>query len=228
MSATRRGRDRNVLDDYPTPGWCVHRLLEKYHLPGGNWLEPTAGFGNIICAANQVRQDIQWTANDIQARNRERIKKNTDLPDSALHTYDIRQVSTDWLRYFAVYLSNPPYDLALDVAQKGIEAGIWTVLLLRLAWLASERRNTWLQAHPPDVCVIPNRPRFLITPLRETVKLKDGSTRSRNVGGDATDYGWAIWPPYRTAGPTTLMLLNTTSLQERQASHLEMVARSRV
>ena len=52
MSATNRGAVRNEHDFYPTPAWCVHRLLEAVPLPAGRWLEPCVGDGAKIGRAH--------------------------------------------------------------------------------------------------------------------------------------------------------------------------------
>jgi hypothetical protein len=43
MSSTNRGAAREPADNYPTPSWCVRRLLEAVELPPGRWLEPACG-----------------------------------------------------------------------------------------------------------------------------------------------------------------------------------------
>lgn len=87
MTATGRGAERVDLDAYPTPSWCVRRLLEAVDLPlelpaergtlthgtrGARWLEPCAGDGAIIRAANAYctaagkAAEIFWHANELR------------------------------------------------------------------------------------------------------------------------------------------------------------------
>lgn len=60
MSSTARGAVRKREDYYPTPGWCVRRLLEATttKLDGKRWLEPGAGMGHIIRAAQPLRPRV--------------------------------------------------------------------------------------------------------------------------------------------------------------------------
>lgn len=176
MSATNRGTVRIEGDAYYTPGWCVDALLNAVPLPGGVWLEPACGDGAIIRAVSEFphRDDvITWRALDIDGRGFGRV------PCSAM--------VGDFLQYepferFDVAITNPPYTLAMDFVQKALEHASVVVMLLRLPWLASQKRSAWLKEHCPDVYVLPKRPSFT-----------GGAT-------DATDYAWMVWTqlPQRT------------------------------
>lgn len=146
MSATGRSDVRVESDYYPTPAWCVHRLLEAVRLPGGAWLEPCVGDGAIVRA---VERAVAW------------------------RTYDIREDSvagtvTDFLRLEPhpalmcdVCLTNPPYSLAMEFVQHAMKHAHVTAMLLRLNFLGSEGRAQFFRAHPPSVYVLPNRPSFV-------------------------------------------------------------------
>ena len=67
MSATGRGAERRASDYYPTPAWCIWRLLDALSLPCRcTWLEPAAGDGAIVRAVNAVVPDLDWVAVDIR------------------------------------------------------------------------------------------------------------------------------------------------------------------
>lgn len=167
MSATGRGSERVARDYYPTPEWCVTRLLEDVKLPGGRWLEPAVGDGAIARAVNAFRSDVQWTTCDI------RPECNADVTADyvALGCPDL-----DW--HGDVVCTNPPFSLAMDFVVESMRRARFVVLLLRLNWLGSEDRAAWLRRHAPSVFVLPNRPSFA----------EDGGT-------DATEYGWYVWGP---------------------------------
>lgn len=61
-----------------------------------------------------------------------------------------------------------------------------TAFLLRLNWLASQKRAFWLRKNTPSVYVLPKRPSFT------------------GKGTDATDYCWAVWR--RDVAPTVVIL----------------------
>jgi len=68
-------------------------------------------------------------------------------------------------------------------------------MLLRLNFLASERRQEWMKTDTPDVYVLPNRPSF------------------RGKGSDATEYAWFVWDTFSTG---RIFILDLTSKTVRQ------------
>lgn len=203
MSATgRKPGVRPAYDDFATPSWCLTRLLEAVPLPGGGWLEPCAGAGGIIKAVNARRNDVAWTAVEIQDKYEDALKAlETDVEIG-----DFLERPSEANGYpapFAVAITNPPYLLAEEVARKCQALAEITVLLLRVNFLAGApvkhpERYTWLSAWTPDIYVLPNRPSF------------DGE------GTDATEYCWMVWNRHRVNERGMVRLLGTTPKEERQ------------
>src|SRR5260370_30448823 len=74
--------ERHESDFYATPRWTVHRLLEVLHLPGGNWLEPGAGEGDLIRAVAETgRNDINWTALELRPECKSHLEKLKPRPE---------------------------------------------------------------------------------------------------------------------------------------------------
>jgi hypothetical protein len=195
MSSTNRGGTRNDNDLYETPGWCVDRLMEKITLPGGNWLEPGSGSGNIIRAVNTHRQDIRWTAVEKYVLRPERLQAAVG-PQGVIEHHSF----LEWQPFgrYRVAMGNPPYSRAMEFILRSRLAADHVVMLLRLNFLGSEARQDFLQRCPPDIYVLPNRPSFT-----------GGKT-------DSTEYAWFHWPPQdRPAG--LIQVLNTTPKKERCA-----------
>lgn len=199
-SKNRKARDQNPSEYFPTPAWCVDRFLEKKLLPGGRWLEPCAGHGDIIAATNafgyQTEKPIHWTANELR----------TDTEDKlAEYAHEVR--IGDYLAWepphrYNVSISNPPFSIAMEVILKALEMSGWVVMLLRLNYLGTTDRNEFFQTRMPDIYVIPERPSF------------DGK------GTDSIEYAWFVWGPgaldrVRTEGKVSV--LNTTPLEIRNA-----------
>lgn len=79
-SATNRGAERIPFDYYPTPPWCVHRLLDRHgrelFRPGVHVLEPTVGDGSIVRAVKdwqsfasltpEFADCVEWTGVDLR------------------------------------------------------------------------------------------------------------------------------------------------------------------
>jgi hypothetical protein len=76
---------------------------------------------------------------------------------------------------FDVVITNPPYNRSLDFVETSMHWAPIVVMLLRLDWLTSQKRNAFIQEHLPDVYVLPNRPSFT------------------NQGTDSTGYAWFVW-----------------------------------
>ena len=172
MSATNRGAIRHKDDAYYTPAWCVRALLATVQLPGGNWLEPAVGDGAIVRAVNEVRRDVEWTINDID------LSRVGDLLACGWgqSPYTAAGFEFEVEDIHAVVITNPPFSQALEFVQGAMKDGKIVVMLLRLNWLASQKRNRFLLDNAPSVYVLPRRPSFT----------NDGKT-------DATDYAWFVW-----------------------------------
>jgi hypothetical protein len=197
MSATNRGGERRDRDFYPTPAWCVRRLLDELPLRmmQGNWLEPAAGDGAIVRAVRRwnvgaSRENrIRWTSTDIVAPSRR------PPPGFAVRDYLTWKLQ---VHAFDVAITNPPFCLDEVFVEKMRRDAKVAIALLRLDWIASAERNPLMRRHPPDLYVLPDRPSFT----------GDGET-------DAQTYGWFVWGLGRGG---SYRVLETTSLAERKAA----------
>lgn len=201
MSATGRSDVRVPSDVYPTPAWVVHRLLEAAPLPGKRWLEPCAGDGAIIKAVSDFDaksgnpiDGLDWTSVELRGM------RESGMP-VGLSNHCVR----DFLGYaaeaaalkvkFDVILTNPPYSLAEEFIKASIPLADTVAMLLRLNFLGSESRATFLREYAPDVYVLPNRPSFV-----------NGKT-------DSCEYAWMMWHGRKTTG--TMQILASTPKSER-------------
>jgi hypothetical protein len=197
MSATNRGSVRNEADFYPTPGWCVRRLLEACPLPGGNWLEPAAGDGAIIKAVNAVRPDVRWSALDIRAEVAPQIAQTgaSFIGADFLTTADAIGSAR-----FDVLITNPPFSLAQEFIERSLRVADCVAMLLRLNYLGGAKRCEFMRANPPSVYVLPNRPSFT------------------GHGTDATEYAWFVWNPPTFGGNGRIQVLPLTPAEERKTA----------
>lgn len=198
MSSTKRGRLRQRQDNYPTPAWCVHRLFEAISLPRGTWLEPCAGEGAIIRAVEKLpsQAPTQWEALEI----RQRAVRHLDAIPSVVATQcNALELLQDPGLHYVVAISNPPFSLAGEFISVCRERATHVVMLLRLNYLASEKRHALMTASRPDVYVLPNRPSF--------------------VGGGKTDsieYAWFHWHPKSSGKLQVLALTPATERIQRR------------
>lgn len=182
MSATNRGeRGGGGFDYFATPPHCVDRLLKYCEIPGGHWLEPSAGDGAIIRAVNARRKDVSWTAVELRIEGGYAIRQSD--PTANVWTSDfLRLEIDDVLRELTegtrlpVCIGNPPYSDAARFISKGLELADRVIFLLRLNFLETQERMPFFRrVGMPDVYVFPDRPSFT------------------GGGTDATAYGWMEW-----------------------------------
>lgn len=204
MSSTGRSDVRVANDVYPTPAWCVDRLLEAVALPGGQWLEPAAGDGAIIRAVARSREDIVWTGLELRAL----CEPTLLATGAAVQIADA--LTLDWREFTPkVVITNPPYLLAEAFLERALETDAIIVLLLRLDFLGSDRRSPIFHLMPPDLYVLPNRPSFV------------------GRGTDSTEYGWFIWEPSRARSFGRLQVLSTTPREVRYPKLARVKAEAR-
>lgn len=179
MTATNRGpRLGGAEDFYSTPPWCVRALLRTVRLPRGVWLDPCAGDGAIIEAARGT-----WMAYEIRAEAVARLRMLEGIGGlswadhvSFLDLPDLAAVPSPPVAVIA----NPPYSLAREFVERALSIGPVrpvVCMLLRLGFLESQGRCSWLRADMPDVHVLSRRPSF------------------RNGRTDASAYAWFVWHP---------------------------------
>ncbi len=213
MSATNRSaRGGGPHDNFPTHAWCVRRLLEAWKPIGGTWVEPGAGHGELARAVLACRPDVSLIAVEID-----------DVLVPSLSSLDRVEVVRGDFRAVAlparaevspVVIGNPPYrdDMALAfVTESMMSCPVAHVaFLLPLAFLATRGRHGFLAANPPDLWVLPDRPKF------------------RGDGTDQAEYAWFVWPPsvFRGRGQGTVRVLALTPKEERRAD--ELAARERL
>lgn len=165
-------RVRRKGDYYPTPSWCVRALIETVDLPSGRWLEPTAGDGAIIRAANAVlRGGVAWEAIEINEEHRGSL----EATGATVQIADV--MAADLSGDYRMVIGNPPYSYAEEIIDRVLSAVECPVaMLLPLTFLAGQRRDEFYRRHGiPDVLVLPRRPSFV------------------GCGTAAVDYGWMIW-----------------------------------
>ena len=198
MSSTNRGGKRSPADFYPTPSWCVRRLLEAVVLPPGHWVEPCAGDGAIIRAVNSARDDVTWTANELLGERRGDLAEAVGTSGLVrIGSFEAQPPPTA----AEVAITNPPFSLAMPVVEWSLKHANISALLLRLNFIGSAKRAAFMRVHPPDVFVLPNRPSF------------DGK------GTDSIEYAWFVWRRGESRHQGKLMVLPETSKSERSASH---------
>jgi hypothetical protein len=174
MSSTGRKADRVSFDDYPTPISAIDSFLAMAELPqGGRWLEPCAGEGRIIERVQTMHStagtSIEWHAWEIQEKYRaplEALGAKVWIGDMlARSKVALKEVESEQgLAFpypFDVVITNPPYDIAMDVLRAARYLAPIVVLLLRRNFIGSVKRHAYLSQNMPDEYLLTPRPSFI-------------------------------------------------------------------
>jgi hypothetical protein len=195
MSASGRsvvaqtGHVRHADDFYATPAWCTRSVLETLDLKDGlRVLEPAAGEGAILRELLGANPRMKVQGVEVDEGRMTRASSLCRVDHSSFIGWKSRTK-------FDLVITNPPFALAMDFIQASLPLLATTgtaALLLRLNWLASMKRASFLTRFCPDVFVLPRRPSFT------------------GGGTDATDYGWFLWrgPEPRPSGQVRVLPVN--------------------
>jgi hypothetical protein len=162
MSATGRClTKRHPYDAYSTPAWCTEAIAKEIVWnDSATILEPCAGEGAIV---------------DVLCMYPHAHMRTLDInPDCRMGGgFDFLKYDDDRVDFI---LTNPPFSLAQEFVEKSLSVANYTIMLLRLNFLASKSRKEFWEKHTPTaIHVLTKRPSFTGT------------------GTDATDYAWFVW-----------------------------------
>jgi hypothetical protein len=197
VSRRRKAADQlgGAHEVYPTPEWCVHRLLDVFTPWGSCWFEPCVGEGAIIDAVRShvsgIGECIGWYTNDA---------REVPRPSGAiLHSvHDVRELRAD---NHDVLITNPPYSLAEDIVRACIPMARTVIMLLPMPFHGSGGRASLIAEHRPSaIYQLPDRPIFAGT------------------GSNSVEYGWFVWQADAPKLPySPLYMLPTTPKEQRRA-----------
>jgi hypothetical protein len=155
MSSTNRSdaRDAHIADYYKTPvPAIVDFLMEYFDDTQDDWtdkaiLDPCAG-GSATESMSYPEALSKWNLTP------DTMDIRTDSPaEWAGRNYLMEAMGID----YDVVITNPPFNIALDVIQKALDdapVGGLVIMLLRLNFFGSQGRKAWLQANMPTYCYV--------------------------------------------------------------------------
>ena len=168
---------RSPYDFYPTPESAFEALYNADRL---NWcfmhkiLEPCAGDGNLVRFIKAREPQKYVWANELDKEHQPQLETS----GANHYSYNDFLTMPASPEYYNMIITNPPFSLAQPILEKVLDE--WcperAVMLLRLNFLASQRRKEFWQKHLPScIYVLSKRPSFT------------GS------GTDSQDYAWFVW-----------------------------------
>jgi hypothetical protein len=174
----RHPHSERGLDLYGTPARAVPPLLKAEQLPRLIW-EPAAGRGNI--------------AKELRAAKHEVITSDIVSYDYPLDFVQDFFTVTAMPAGCRCILSNPPFQWAEQFVAHALELAPIVVLLLRLAFMESERRCAILEGR--------GLARIHVFRKRLPMMHRDGWDGRKANSGMA--FGWCVWDANHV-GPTTI------------------------
>lgn len=166
-----RRQSKDELEFYETPESATKAILP--HLPAfSSVLDPCCGKGALLRAIDRPR-GFRLGIEINRAHHEAETVGMISCRDA---------LGPERWPYADLIAMNPPYSLGLAFFERAIREsrGATIAVLLRLGFLESRQRASFLRAHPPDVYVFSKRPSFS----------GDGNT-------DATPYAWFVCGPAR-------------------------------
>jgi hypothetical protein len=168
--------ERSDFDYYPTPAFMTRSLLHFHPaIIGARVLEPCSGGDAITTVLRGVGCEV--FTNDFDRRHPAMTHWNA----TSAEYWTTWAPRVDWV------ITNPPFNLAIDVLRHAVEhADVGVAFLLRKTFTEpTEDRGPWLQAHPPTRSI--GEPRYPF----------------RGSGSDSVSCDWYLWErrPDRTLPP---------------------------
>ena len=181
------GYKQDPLGFYIEPVWCVAVLFEALRFKDAVY-DPCCGIYTIPKVAASF--GLRASGRDIVARSPHQLDCRDFLEDQEVVEFPPPNIVT-----------NPPYGIAKAVAEKALRIAYQkTAILVRLDFLASQRRHALFADHPPAyVLILSRRPSM---PPGELL-LRGGVKQT----GGQHDYTWIIWDRARSLYPTELRWL---------------------
>lgn len=155
MSSTNRGYNRHKSDYYVTPISEIDKFLDKFIKV--NDFEINKHVVLDPCAGGDENHVMSYPE----------ALTNHELNTPRLYTSDIRKDSKadkiiNYLEYetpdiIDVIITNPPFNIAENIIKKAlddVQEGGYVIMLLRLNYFGSKKRNKWLLQNTPNQCYI--------------------------------------------------------------------------
>jgi hypothetical protein len=178
--------ERRANDHYVTPESSIRRFLELYQPPLpkdriGFALDPCAARGELIKTARPLLPGTLWAACEIDSSFESSLvevvgKDALVMGDFLQRVPLLSRCSLD------LVLTNPPYNQAEAFIRGALQVAPVVAMLLRINFLASQKRRDFLASTKPGIFVLPNRPTF------------------NGDGADMTEYAWFVFGDERVAG----------------------------
>lgn len=190
MSSTNRknSSDRHIADYYVTPIASIKEFLDAFRedypmLQTATMANPYDRPSMVLdpCAGGDPKHEMSYPWS---------IEKFSGWQVSLLDSVDVRPDSKATFKEdflfrgidgcYDIAITNPPFNIALDVIQKclrEVKEGGLVIMLLRLNFFGSQERSAWFKQNMPMACYVHSK----------RMKFTDSG------GSDSVEYMHCIW-----------------------------------
>lgn len=144
---------RRPRDAYYTPTHALDALIDREPVRGHTLLDPCCGDGRMAFALRKrfrilLLNDLASPQLDVQALAAEGCRVSVFNRDATLDESPVWGWAPDWV------ITNPPWNLASEIAQLALRYSTNVALLLRLTFLEATKNRQWLCEHPPKALIV--------------------------------------------------------------------------
>ena len=230
MSSTNRANaiQRNAADYYITPIPCIKDFLSAFkedfaelkEASGGSFVrDPFGDFPVTVidpCAGGDSEYPMSYpdAIEKFSGWNYNQIETHDIREDSrALHKADYLAANLGGDRACDIAITNPPFNIALDIIKKtllDVGEGGWVIMLLRLNFFGSQERSEWFKENMPLACYV-HAKRISFVPedrkrrINEAAKLT--GEKPKGNGTDSIEYAHMVWSVGETPKFTKLRVI---------------------
>ena len=143
MSSTNRSAERSKWDYYVTPHWMVKEFLEsyteRYPLPFDAQLLD-------CCAGGDSKRPMSYPT--VLAEAGFTSVTTVDIRNDSGASIVSNYLHLPKFNHFDLIITNPPFDVSVEIVEKAIEEGDIVVMLQRLNWIGSDKRAPFWKSAP--------------------------------------------------------------------------------
>lgn len=184
MSPTR---SRVENDYYATPFEATEAILSQEELHG-SILEPAAGEGHISKVLREHYPNSQIISTDL-------VQRDDRFGCGIVGGVDF--LTENYPEKFNNVITNPPFSLAKEFAEKALEVSTGKVILFaKIQFLEGRQRKDFFATHPPKAVYVFSK---RVNPLRNGLEVFVNpltfhlATKKTNIGGTNLDYRTALF-----------------------------------
>lgn len=176
MSSTNRGYDRHKSDYYVTPQDQIELFLNEF-------LKIENINNDVIildpCAGGDENSEMSYPV-VLEKLLKYSIIQTIDIREDSPAMLKTNYLTYDCRHYYDMIITNPPFNIALDVIKKALDdmdEGGFVIMLLRLNFLGSKQRFEFWQN---------NKPKYIFVHHKRMSFVKGGGT-------DSVEYAHFVW-----------------------------------